>query len=137
MSRTYDLKEKLSSRAYIGVFILRFFVGLRLLYGVIDNIVSWERMIEFSGFLHINGFPFPVISAILSVYIQAIGGLLILIGYHIRLASLVLVINFIIAALVHIRLGDSIEAMTPALAILFCCLAFIFMGSGKLSISKP
>ncbi len=137
MGSIYDLKEKLSSKAYIGIFILRFFVGSRLLYGVIDNIISWERMIEFSGFLHINGFPFPVISAILSVYIQAIGGLLILIGYHIRLASLVLVINFVIAVLVHIRLGDSIEAMTPALAIVSCCFAFIFTGAGRISISKP
>ena len=125
------------NNAHIGIFILRMFVGLRLLYGVIDNIISWERMIEFSKFLETNDFPFPLISALISVYVQFLGAILILFGYKIRLASFVLVINFLIALLVvHIRANDSVEGMTPALAMLFGCATLLFTGAHKLSLDN-
>lgn len=131
------IQSYLDNNKHIGIFILRLFIGLRLLYGVIDNIFSWERMIEFSKFLEANDFPFPIMSALVSVYVQFLGGILILIGYKIRLASFVLVINFLIALLfVHIKANDSIEGMTPALAMLFSCLTFLFTGADKLSLDN-
>lgn len=123
------------AKGYIGIFLLRIFVGLRLLYGVIDNIISWEKMMEFSGFLELNGFPFPTISAVLSVYAQFICGILILTGFKIRFASLIMVFNFLIALLfVHLKANHSIEVMTPALAMLFGSLTFLFTGADKISL---
>jgi len=91
-------------------------------------------MIEFSEFLHANGFPIPTISAVVSVYVQLLGAVMILIGFKIRLASVLLIINFLIALImVHFRLNDTIEGMTPALAMLFGCLTFLFTGAGKWS----
>jgi len=126
----------LDHRKDIGILLLRIFIGIRLFYGVIDNIVNWERMIEFSGFLQSQGLPMPIFAAILSAYTQFIGSLCIFFGYRIRLASFVLVINFIVAVIVHIRLNDSFEAMTPPLAMLVSCLTFIFTGPGKYAVSK-
>jgi len=121
----------------IGLLILRLFIGLRLIYGVIDNIISWEQMVEFSKFLTTHGFPMPLVSAVVSVYVQFIGALLMLVGYKTRLAALVLVVNFIVALFaVHIPIGDTVEGMTPALAMLFGCLTLFFTGSGKVSIDK-
>ena len=139
MSYIDKINNQLDARNYVGLFLLRVFIGIRLIYGVIDNIIAWERMMEFSSFLESFNFPFPVISAITSVYLQFIGGILILIGYKIRLASIVLAFNFLIAIIfVHIKANDSIEAMTPAMAMLFGCLTLIFTGAGKISIdSKP
>jgi putative oxidoreductase len=54
-----------------GVLLMRLFVGLRLVYGVIDNVLQPERMIEFSKFLEQFGFPLPLVSAIVSVYAQS------------------------------------------------------------------
>lgn len=129
------IDKYLDSKKHLGIFLLRIFVSLRLLYGVIDNIISWERMIEFSNFLQLYNFPFPIFNAVLSVYVQFIGAILILIGYRIRIASFILVINFIIALVfVHIIGNDSIEGMTGALAMLFGCLTFVFTGADKLSL---
>jgi len=131
------IQTYLDSNKQIGILILRLFVGLRLLYGVVDNIFSWEKMVEFSKFLEANDFPFPITSSLFSVYVQFLGGILILIGYKIRLASFVLIINFLIALLfVHLKASDSVEGMTPALAMLFGCLTFLFTGADKLSIDN-
>ena len=125
----------LASKKHLGIFLLRIFVSIRLLYGVVDNIVSWERMIEFSNFLKSNDFPFPITNAVISVYVQFLGAILILVGYKIRFASFVLVINFLVALIFfHIRIGDTIEGMTGALAMLFGCLTFLFTGADKISL---
>lgn len=118
-----------------GIFFLRLFIGLRLFYGVIDNILNWDRMKEFSEFLQAQGFPFPLIAAVVSVYAQFICALLILIGYKIRLASFLMVFNFTIA-IIMVHHADSIEEMTPALAMLFGSITFLFTGAGKISIEK-
>ena len=94
----------LDSKKHVGIFLLRIFVSTRLLYGVIDNILSWERMIEFSNFLKSNDFPFPTTNAVISVYVQFLCAILILVGYKIRFASFVLVINFLVALIfVHVQ----------------------------------
>ncbi|MBK6266119.1 DoxX family protein [Marivirga sp. S37H4] len=126
--------EYLDRNWQIGILLLRIFIGLRLLYGVVDNIISWQQMIEFSIFLENNGFPFPLMSAVTSVYVQFIGGLLILLGYKIRVTSFILIINFLVAFIVHLLANDTVEGMTPALAMLFGCLTFLFTGPGKLSV---
>lgn len=137
MLNTKNLEHFFISNKPFGIFLLRLFIGLRLLYGVVDNIFSWDRMLEFSSFLQSNLFPFPLISAITSVYLQCIGAILILIGYKIRIASFLLAINFIIALLfVHIRANDTIEGMTPALAMLFGCLTLLFTGADKISLDN-
>ncbi len=129
------IETYLETKRHYGIFILRFFIGLRLIYGVIDNIVSWDQMIEFSSFLHSSGFPIPVASAVISVYAQFICALLLLVGYKIRYATIVLIFNFSIALiLVHIKAGDSIEGMTPALAMLFGSITLLFTGADKISI---
>ncbi len=129
------IEKWLSSNADIGLLMLRIFIGLRLIYGVIDNIISWEKMLEFSGFLKINGFPMPTFSAVLSVYAQFLCAILILVGYKTRLAAAILAFNFIVA-MVMVHLKDSIEVMTPALAMLFISITLMFTGAGRWAIEK-
>ncbi len=53
------------------------------------------------------------------------------------MASVLLAINFIIALLfVHIKSNDTVEGMTPALAMLFGSLTFVFTGAGRIAIDK-
>lgn len=119
----------------IGILLLRIFVGCRLFYGVIDNVLSWDKMIEFSEFLAAYRFPMPLFCAFTSVYVQLVGSILILIGCQLRMASAILVFNFLIALIgVHFVAQDSVEVMTPALAMLFGCLTLYFTSSGHLSI---
>lgn len=119
----------------IGLLILRLFAGTRIIYGVADNIFSSEKMHEFKDFLAAHHFPVPLFSAYLSVYVQFIGGLLLLVGWQTKWAALVLAINFLVALfMVHVPNGDSFEAMTPALALLFIALCLLFSGPGKFSL---
>ena len=112
---------------------IRFLIGVHLLVGVLDNIVSWERMIEFEKFLEAQQFIFPLASAILSVYAQAICGLLFLIGWKIRIAAIVMIFNFLVALLM-VHWGDTYPNSFPAIAMLMGSIFFLLNGSGKLSL---
>ncbi len=121
----------------IGLLILRIFIGARILYGVIDNVINWDKMNEFAQFLSQYKFPYPIVSAITSVAIQLFCGFLILIGWQTKWSSLLLFLNFLIAIImVHFPNNDSIEVMTPALAMLFISAALMFTGAGKYSVDK-
>lgn len=130
------LKSFESKKNDLGLLILRLFLALRLIYGVVDNIFSWEHMLAFSSFLDANDFPIPLISAVISVYAQFICGLLVLVGFRAREAAAVLVVNFIPALVLHINAGDSVEAITPALAMFFISVALVLLGAGKYALQK-
>src|SRR5687767_10131561 len=108
----------------IGLLLARLFVGIRLTYGVIDNVLSWEHMLAFRDFLASFLFPFPLVCAVVSVYAQLIASLMIIVGWKIRYAAVVMIVNFLIA-LVVIHRDDSFEQMTPALAMLFLNVLFL------------
>ena len=123
------------TRKDVGTLLLRMFIGVRLMYGVMDNVLSWEHMVRFKDFLHQFSFPFPLASAIVSVYMQLIAGIMIIAGWKIRYAAILMIIHFCIAVAVVHR-SDSFEVMTPALAIIFCCILFLFQGAGYISLDK-
>ena len=127
----------MQNRSAIGLLLLRLFLGARLFYGVIDNAISWDKMKEFAEFLSSNHFPMPLLSAIISVSAQLICSIMILIGWQTKIASLIMVFNFLVALIaVHFRLGDSIEGMTPVLAMFFCSLTLFFTGPGEHAINR-
>jgi putative oxidoreductase len=119
----------------VGILLLRLFVSVRLLYGVLDNIISWNHMQEFKAFLQLFHFPMPLVSAVVSVYAQAFAAVLIGVGWKIRWAAALMVINFAIA-LGMVHRGQSLEQMTPALALLFCSFLFLFTGAGRYSVDR-
>lgn len=118
-----------------GIFLLRLFIGCRLIYGVVDNVISWEHMLKFRDFLKHFNFPFPLYCAIASVYLQLTAGVMIILGWEIRYAAILMIINFTVALLVVHR-NDPIETMTAPLAIFFASILFLFQGSGKISIDQ-
>ncbi len=121
----------------LGLLLIRAFIGLRLIYGVIDNVINWDHMADFAGFLSTHKFPLPIVSAIISVTIQLFGGFLFLIGWQTKWTALLIFINFLIAIfMVHIPNNDSIELMTPALSMLFISASLFFTGAGQYSVDK-
>ncbi len=74
-------------------------------------------MAEFVQFLNKFSFPFTIVIAVLPVYVQFLAVILLLIDFKTRWAALILVANFIIAlVMVHLKISDTVEGMTPALA---------------------
>ena len=121
-------------RDYGAVFI-RLVIGAFIIWGVQDNVLSWDRMVEFSQFLRKNGVPYPLFAANLSVYAQLICGISILLGAFIRPTSVIFIINFIFAIIIAHR-GDSFRGMFPALVMIAAGLFFLFNGAGKLSVDE-
>ena len=118
-----------------GTIFLRLLVGSFIIWGVQDNVFSYERMEEFAAFLAARNVPLPLFSAFLSVYVQLICGISILLGAWIRLAAIFLIINFI-AAIIIAHLDDSFRGMLPALMMLASGFFFLFNGAGKLSVDE-
>jgi putative oxidoreductase len=119
----------------VGVLLLRLFIAVWLIYGVQDNILHWDRMLEFSKFLSTFNFPLPLVSAIISVYAQAVAAVMILIGWKIRFAAILMIINFLVA-LIMVHRTHPFDAMIPALSIIACCALFFFQGAGRFSVDK-
>ena len=117
----------------LGVFLFRVFLGTVLIWGVVDNVVSRERMLEFSDFLARNGFPVPWYCAHLSVYAQLVCGGLLVVGAFTRAAAAVMVVHFLVAlGMVHVGLPFS--ANIAPLAMLFGAILFLFHGGGAYSV---
>jgi putative oxidoreductase len=118
----------------LGIFFLRLFSGIRLIYGTADNVISWQQMLHFRDFLASLHFPLPLVAAVISVYAQFLAGLLFIVGWKIRWAAAAMLINFFIASMIHVSQG--FEAMTPALALFFMSLLFLLEGPGRFSLTR-
>jgi len=117
----------------IAPLLLRLFVSFVLVYGTQDNVFSHARMLEFRDFLAANGFAHPLASAYLSAYAQFFTGVFLGLGLLTRYASLVVVINFVVALLmVHLRL--SFNANIAPLAMLVGGLFFLLHGAPRYSL---
>ena len=119
-------------RDYAPVF-LRVLIGSFIIWGVQDNVLSWDQMLDFEKFLRARGVPASMLAAHLSVYAQLICGISILLGVFIRITSVIFIVNFIFAITIAHR-GDSFRGMFPALMMIAAGLFFLFNGAGKLSI---
>lgn len=120
-------------RKEYGAFFLRAIIGLRLVVGTQDNVLSWSRMLEFRDFLHHYNMPLPLAAAVISVYAQFICGILYLAGAYTRIAAVVMIVNFI-AALIIVHLHQTFLESFDALMMLFSSVFFLFYGAGQISI---
>lgn len=125
--------NKLAAYSHWGLLVLRIAFATQLVWGTQDNVFSWEKMLEFSTFLEARDVPLPLISAHLSAYAQFICGFLWLIGWQTRLASLIMIINFI-AALIIVHIGLPYEQNYPAINLLAVAVCLLLTGPGRLSI---
>jgi len=121
----------------LALLLLRLAFGARLVYGVIDNVLSWERMLEFKEFLALNGFPLPLASAVVSVYLQLICGISWIVGFKVRIAGMIMILNFLVALIgVHLLHGDSYINMAPAIHLLVVSFLLFAVGPGKYAFDK-
>ena len=118
-----------------GAVFIRLLIGSFIVWGVQDNALSWDRMLEFAKFLGARGVPSPILAACVSVYAQLICGISILLGAFVRPMSIIFIVNFIFAIIIAHR-GDSFRGMFPALMMIAAGLFFLFHGAGKLSVDE-
>ena len=113
--------------------VLRLFIGFVLVYGTQDNVFGNAKMLEFRDFLLKNGFPYPLFCAYLSAYAQFITGCFLLVGFLTRMASAIVVINFIVA-LVMVHRNLPFNANIAPLAMLVGGIFFLLYGAPRYSL---
>lgn len=114
---------------------LRILTGSFLVWGVWDNVISRERMVEFEGFLAQFGFPLVEVMAPLSVYTQLIAGLGLILGLLTRWAGALIVANFIVAV-VMVHINDDFRGMWPALVLVAIGAYFMTNGGGRIALDR-
>jgi putative oxidoreductase len=133
MASLLDRFASLDRYREYGALALRLAIGYRLIYGTVDNIVSWQKMLEFERFLASLGTPAPLFSAVLSVYAQFICGILFIVGFAVRPAAAVMIVNFIVALALAHRGAPYLKNVEP-IAILATCMLLLVQGAGRPSV---
>lgn len=121
--------------ADVAVLFLRMFFAGILIYGTQDNVFSQAQILEFRDFLERNGFPYPLVSAYLSVYAQFMCGFLLLFGVFTRVVAVVMVVNFIIALLM-VHVGLPFSANIAPFSMLALGMFFLLYGAGRISVDE-
>ena len=116
-----------------ALLLMRVFVGFFLIWGVWDNIVSHERMREFSEFLAKHEFPSPTILAPVVAYLQLAVGVGFLLGLFTRWAGLTCVVIFAVAIAMVDRHGG-MRGIFPSGCLVVIGLYLATHGAGRLSV---
>ena len=119
----------------VGLLILRVLTAAFLIHGVLDNVLSAERMEEFAVFLAANDFPRPDFMAPISVYVQLFSGLALGLGFMARWAGIVIAIHFGVA-LVMVHWAQDFRGWWPALALVGIGLQYTLTGAGRISLDQ-
>lgn len=129
------VEKALDARRDWGTLLLRLLIGGDLIYGTQDNVLSWERMVEFERFLAAQGVPWPLLGAVVSAWAQFACGLLYVLGVAVRPAAAVMVINFLAALWIAHR-STPWAVTRPAVVMLVASLFFLLHGPGKLTVAR-
>src|SRR5260370_20389810 len=129
-----ELFDRLSAAWWIPALLMRLFVGYFFMetgWAKIHNLDTFA--VRFAQW----GIPYPAFNAALSAYTEFLGGALTILGMGMRLVSIPMIINMIVAILtVKLKnvggLDDFVELDEPLYALSFVWL--FFSGAGWLSI---
>lgn len=120
----------------IGLFILRVVFAFALIYGhgfgKLSVIFSGQE-IQFMNPIGIGA----KLSFFLAAFAEGICAILLLVGLFSRLASFILAINFLVIFWFHAFVAkDGFNVLEPRLFYLFCFIALIFTGPGRISLDQ-
>ena len=114
----------------------------RVLIAVLFLVAGWGKLTGFAGtvgYVASGGFPMPEVFAVLTIIIELGGGLMLLLGFHSRIAAKALIVFTVIAtAVYHNVFVDATQQvmLLKNLAIIGGLLYVTAFGPGCLSLNK-
>ena len=122
-----------------GLLILRIGLGAMMMVHGLPKIMGgpagWEGLGGSMKLVHIDFLP--VFWGFMAAITEGIGGFLLILGLFFRPVNMLLVINMIVAALVHFNTPkEGINEASHAIELAIVFFALIFIGPGKYSIDK-
>ncbi len=130
--------ENLGNYKNFGLLLIRVGLGVMFIYHGVPKLAggpeTWEKL---GGAMQNLGISFvPAFWGFMAAIIETFGGLLFLIGLAFRPVCILLVINLIIAALMHLSKGDGLQGAAHAIEDAIVFLGFVFIGPGIYSVDK-
>lgn len=114
----------------------------RVLLGLVFLLAGWMKLTGFSALvsqLAQTGFPLPVLSAVLAVIFEFGGALMLITGFHARIAAWMLIVFTAISTVVyHDPMSNQIQMMMfmKNIAIIGGLLYVVVAGPGKYGLAK-
>lgn len=113
---------------------------LRIGVGLVFIIAGWGKLTGLegtAGFFENEGIPLPQFSALLVGVVEFVGGLMVLLGFYIRIPALLLAIVMLVAIFtVKLPEGWGGDGWTYDFLLLLMCLSLLFMDEGKVSVAQ-
>ncbi|MCB9046889.1 MAG: DoxX family protein [Chitinophagales bacterium] len=95
---------------------------------------KWEKIGHAVSLAGIDGYF--TFWGFMAAFAEAIGGILLVLGFLFRPAALLLLITMIVASMKHLDGGDGISGASHAVELAFVFLGMFILGPGKYSIDK-
>jgi putative oxidoreductase len=131
------LFSKLGNYRNFGLLIIRIGLGIMFIYHGFPKLTGgphkWEEIGKATNYVGIHFWP--MFWGFMAAVVEAIGGVLLIIGWQFRLVCLLLVINLIVAALVTYS-GGGISDASHAIEDAVVFAGLVFLGPGKYSADK-
>lgn len=111
---------------------------LRLGVGVIFIVAGWGKLTGIEGtqdFFGNVGIPLAGLMAWVVAIVEFVGGIMVLAGYRIRIAALLLAL-VMVGAIVFVKFAQGFGPMRIDLALLLMSLALYLQGSGSYSLDQ-
>ncbi|HYF30493.1 MAG TPA: DoxX family protein [Chitinophagaceae bacterium] len=124
-----------NKRKDYGIIFLRLVIAWRLIAGVWPFVVRQKPVTGVISFFDSLHLPLPSVGANVSIYAQFICGILYALGWWMRPAAIIMIINFSVA-IIAAHMKDAITDSFAAWAIWAASVLFLFTGAGKLSMER-
>jgi putative oxidoreductase len=132
------LFSNLGNYKNFGLLIIRVGLGVMFIYHGYPKLMGGPKeWTELGGSMKYIGIHFlPMVWGLLAAVTELLGGFLLIIGLAFRPVCILLFINLVIAALMHLRTGGSLGDAAHAIEDAIVFAGLIFIGPGKYSVDK-
>ena len=129
-----------SSKVYTavdwGLLILRVGIGLMFIYhGYAKMFGGPHKWVEVGQAIGLLGITFaPLFWGFMCAFAEFFGGIFLSIGLATRMYAFLLIINMLVAANMHLRMGQGVGAASHAIEMGVVFVSLLIMGAGRLSL---
>ena len=122
----------------LGLLLIRIGLGIMFIYHGVPKLAGgpelWGKL---GGAMKGVGISFaPAFWGFMAAATETFGGLLLIIGLAFRPVCILLIINLMIAALMHLGKGDGLQGAAHAIEDAIMFLGLLFIGPGIYSVDK-
>jgi putative oxidoreductase len=132
------LFSNLGNYKNFGLLIIRVGLGIMFIYHGLPKLMGgpkeWAELGSATKYIGIH--TLPTFFGLMSAITETFGGFLLILGLVFRPVCLLLLINLIVAAALHLGKGDGMEGAAHAIEDAVVFAGLFFVGPGRTSIDK-